>query len=102
MDSYRRSLPQGDAAARFWWESLPSGAQGDHIESVQAEVLRALTAKFGGSPQPDDDLSSFGVDSLGMAELIGELEQRFQIKADEEILDVETVAELVKYVESRA
>jgi acyl carrier protein len=101
MDGYRRELPAGDTAARFWWESPPTGAQGSHMESVKTEVLQALTAKFGGCPQMADELASFGVDSLGMAELIAEFEERFHIKADEEILGIETVAELIRYVEKR-
>jgi acyl carrier protein len=39
-----------------------------------------------------------GIDSVAMAELTFELEKRFSIKIDDDILDVDTVDELVQYV----
>ena len=41
-----------------------------------------------------------GIDSVAMAELTFELEKRFAIKIDDDILDVDSVDELVQYVVS--
>jgi len=42
-----------------------------------------------------------GIDSVAMAELTFELEKRFAIKVDDDILDVDSVDELVHYVVTR-
>lgn len=68
---------------------------------VQTELLSALTAQTGSSPQPSDELSKLGIDSVEMAGLVSELERRFGIRVDEEVFDVVTVEDLARYVEAR-
>ncbi len=72
------------------------------MDTINAEILRALRAKFGGNPQAGDSLAGLGVDSLGMAELSYELEKRFGVRVGEDVLGVETVDELVEYIRSKA
>jgi acyl carrier protein len=42
-----------------------------------------------------------GIDSVAMAEMTFELEKRFAMKIDDEILDVESVRQLVHYLHQR-
>ena len=70
----------------------------DLMDSVEMEIIAALRAKFGGNPQPLDSLLGLGIDSLGMAEFSAEMEHRFAVRADEEILFVETVRDLAEYI----
>ena len=69
--------------------------------TVQAELLALIARELGRSVRVDDRLSSLGVDSVAMAEFIGTLEKRLQFEADAEILDVDTVDELVHYIDAR-
>ena len=72
------------------------------MDSIEAQIRQALQDKFGGSPQGDDSLAALGVDSLGMAELASEVEKHFGIRVDEDVLDVETVADLAAYIRTKS
>jgi len=52
-------------------------------------------------PEMDEPLALVGIDSVGMAEMTLELEKRYDIRVDETIFDVDTVADLVSYVRER-
>jgi len=65
------------------------------------QILAYLKKVCGGSPKGNDSLSLIGIDSVAMAELTFELEKRFSIRIDDDILDVDTVDELVSYVVTR-
>jgi len=71
------------------------------IEETQAQVMEYLTKVVGSKPHPDDSLAMIGIDSVAMAEMTFELEKRFGIKIDDEILDVESVRQLVEYLHTR-
>ena len=67
----------------------------DEVESV---ILSALAAKTGRQPKLTDDLARLAVDSLAMAEIALEIEQKLQVKLDEGILDQPTIGDLVTHV----
>jgi acyl carrier protein len=71
-------------------------------EDITAAIRQGLREKFGGDPQPDDSLAAAGIDSLGMAEFSLEIEKRFGVKVDEDILNVETVADLTDYIYAKS
>jgi acyl carrier protein len=71
------------------------------FQSVQTQIVEYLRKVCGGSPQGNDSLAMIGIDSVAMAELTFELEKRFSIKIDDDILDVDSVDELVQYVVAR-
>lgn len=70
------------------------------MEDVQATVLEALAAKVECRPLITDDLAKLSVDSLAMAELALEIEQRLKIRLDDGVLDQTTVKDLVAYVQA--
>lgn len=70
------------------------------MEDVQATVLEALASKVECRAKITDDLAQLSVDSLAMAELALELEQRLKIRLDDGVLDQKTVKDLVDYVQS--
>ncbi len=70
------------------------------MEDVQATVLEALASKAECRPLITDDLAKLSVDSLAMAELALEIEQRLKIRLDDGVLDQTTVKDLVAYVQS--
>jgi acyl carrier protein len=70
-------------------------------QSTKTQIVEYLKKVCGGSPSGSDSLSMIGIDSVAMAELTFELEKRFSIKIDDDILDVDTVDELIQYVMNR-
>lgn len=72
------------------------------MDAIEEEILGALRSELGRDATLTDSLDRLGVDSLRMAELASELENRFRFKVDEEVLELETVQELVDYVRTRA
>ena len=71
------------------------------LQSTRIQIIDYLRKVCGGSPQGNDSLAMIGIDSVAMAELTFELEKRFAIKIDDDILDVDSVDELVHYVVTR-
>jgi len=71
------------------------------LQSTRTQIIDYLRKVCGGSPQGNDSLAMIGIDSVAMAELTFELEKRFAIEIDDDILDVDSVDELVHYVVTR-
>jgi len=67
------------------------------MDEVETTILDALSAKVGVQAKLADDLASLSVDSLAMAELALELEQKLKIRLDEGVLEQKTVQDLVTY-----
>ncbi len=72
------------------------------MEQVREKLAELIRVKTGIWPRADDSLASLKIDSLSMAELTVEVEKAFGIRVEEDVLDVETVGELVNYIETRA
>jgi acyl carrier protein len=68
------------------------------FESTQAVILSYLEKVCGNMPQMSDSLRLIGIDSVAMAEMTFDFEKQFSFKVTDEILEVETVEELVRYV----
>jgi acyl carrier protein len=71
------------------------------MDAVEETIITYLRQTVGGDPRPSDRLSLVGVDSVGMAELTFELEKRFGIRVDDDVLDLETISELATYIRER-
>jgi acyl carrier protein len=69
------------------------------MDEVEATILDALHDKVGSRAQLTDDLSKLSIDSLAMAELALEIEQRLKIRLDEGVLEQRTVKDLVRYAQ---
>ena len=70
------------------------------MEDVQATVLEAIASKAECRAQITDDIAKLSIDSLAMAELALEIEQRLKIRLNDEVLDQRTVKDLVSYVQA--
>ena len=71
------------------------------MDTIEQQIVQVLENELGRSVTPADSLNQLGIDSLRMADLASELTHRFRIRADPELVDVETVAELADYVRQR-
>ena len=69
------------------------------MDDVEATILETLHAKVGVHAQLSDDLTTLSIDSLAMAELALEIEQRLKIRLDEGVLEQRTVKDLVRYAQ---
>lgn len=69
------------------------------MDDVEATVLDSLHAKVGTRAQLSDDLATLSIDSLAMAELALEIEQKLKIRLDEGVLEQRTVRDLVIYTQ---
>ena len=78
-----------------------SGPTSGAPSEVETVLLELVSREFGRTAHAGDRLSALGVDSIALAEFLGVIEERFKIEADAEILDVDTLEELVRYVEAR-
>jgi acyl carrier protein len=70
-------------------------------DAAEKQILEYIAKVVGSHPKPSDSLALLGVDSVAMAELTFELEKRFAIQIDDDILDVDTIRELTQYVLTR-
>ncbi len=71
------------------------------MESIEVQILEIIDAKTDRPPTPTDTLDDLGIDSLTMAELIYEIETNFDIKSDDDLLELSTIRELCQYVRER-
>lgn len=71
------------------------------LDPLAKQVLALIQAKSPVPLQMESNLNEIGIDSLAMAEVLFEIETRFQIRADETVLELQTVDEVVQYVRTR-
>jgi acyl carrier protein len=76
-------------------DCAPKDSGMDEVESV---ILSAIEAKISRRPMLSDDLLRIGIDSLAMAEIALEIEERLGLRLSEGVLDHETVGQLIEHV----
>jgi acyl carrier protein len=65
---------------------------------VRQFVLELVREKAGMEPQPQQPLGFSGIDSVTLAEVSYEIEQRYKVTIGEEAFELETLNELIEYV----
>jgi len=73
----------------------------ESIEVTKAQVLQYLEKVCGSKPDLNESLAVIGIDSVAMAEMTFDFEKRFACRISDDILDVQTVEQLVDYVAER-
>jgi acyl carrier protein len=67
--------------------------------TMVAEKVRAIVASKAGAPvTADSTFDSLGLDSLAMAEVIFEIETAFKIRADERLLNLNKISQVIDFV----
>lgn len=72
------------------------------MDDIEARLIAAIASRYHRESNADTVLSSLGVDSMQMADLVGDIENRFGIEVDQDIFDAETVAQLAAYIRERS
>ena len=67
-------------------------------EAIAAKVRDIVAAKTNCPVVADSTFDSLGLDSLAMAEVIFEIESAFRINADERLLDLRSIGEVISFV----
>jgi len=67
-------------------------------ESIANKVREIVAAKTTGPVAVESTFDSLGLDSLAMAEMVFEIESAFRIHADERLLDMRSIGEVIAYV----
>jgi acyl carrier protein len=73
-------------------------AAGWNSDTIAEKVLAIVRAKTPGPVSQESTFDSLGLDSLAMAEVVFEIENTFQIRTDERLLNLRTIREVVDYV----
>lgn len=68
---------------------------------TQYQLLTLLSAKTGHAVVPEDTLALLDIDSVATAEMSLEIEKLFVVRVDDEIMDAQTVGDLIAYVDER-
>lgn len=72
------------------------------MSTVKERLLEMICERRGAPVVATDRLADLGVDSIEMAGFVRELEDGFGVEVDEEVFDLQTVGELIRYVEQRS
>ena len=68
---------------------------------IEAHLIALFHERYGISLTASADLSQIGMDSVAMAEFVMELEERFDVRMDQDVFDVDTISDLAGYIEVR-
>ena len=69
-----------------------------NAEAIADKVRDIVAAKTNCPVVPDSTFDSLGLDSLAMAEVIFEIESAFRIHADERLLDLRSIGDVIAFV----
>ena len=72
------------------------------MSQIHNELTKLIESKTGVVPQLDDTLDIMMIDSLAMAELTVDIEKAFDIRIDDDVLDVQSFRGLVSYIERKS
>ena len=70
-------------------------------DDIEAFVLDLAREHGSRDARLEHRLSDLGIDSLTLSDHMGALERRFRVQMDAEIADVDTLKELVEYIDAR-
>jgi len=72
--------------------------EGDDGDALERQLLELVGRRLGVEATPDTPLTGLGVDSLRLADFVVDLERHFDLDADQELFEVETLGELAAYI----
>jgi acyl carrier protein len=68
---------------------------------ITERVLRIIRTRTPHEVTLDSTFDSVGLDSLAMAEIVFEIEHEFQIRTDDQLLDLQNMRQVVEYIAHR-
>lgn len=71
------------------------------FDTIAQKLMAIVRSKTSAPVALDSTFDSLGLDSLAMAELVFEVEAAFQVRSDDRLLDSHTLADVVRYLQSK-
>ncbi len=71
------------------------------MDRTETRLVEVLNARLGVTPKLSSRISELNLDSLRIFELISELEYEFEARFDQDVLELETIADLAAYIRER-
>jgi acyl carrier protein len=68
-------------------------------DDTRQKLLCLIQSRFARSATAENTFADLEIDSLAMAEFSLAIEKEFDVRLDEQVLEVTTVGEMVQYVE---
>jgi len=75
-----------------------AGQTDDSGDALEQRLLALVHDRLGVAAQLHTPLTALGVDSLRLADFVTDLERHFDLDADQELFEVETLGELAAYI----
>lgn len=71
------------------------------MDRVETELLRLMEARLRVTPDLNSNLTELNLDSIKTADFLRELEFEFDVQFDQDVFELETVADLAVYIRAR-
>lgn len=71
------------------------------MDSVDTELIKAIETRLHVTATESSKISELNLDSIKTADFLSELEYEFDVRFDQDVFDVETVADLAAYIRER-
>ncbi|MDX1528014.1 MAG: phosphopantetheine-binding protein [Gammaproteobacteria bacterium] len=71
------------------------------MDRVETELLRLMEARLRVTPELNSNLTELNLDSIKTADFLRELEYEFEVQFDQDVFELETVADLAAYIRRR-
>ena len=72
------------------------------MDRVETELLKLMEARLRVTPKLSSNLSELNLDSIKTADFMRELEFEFDVQFDQDVFELETVADLAAYIRERS
>jgi acyl carrier protein len=71
------------------------------MDRVEAELLRVIHARYRITPDLSSKIADLNLDSIKIANFLRELEDEFDVAFDQDVFEVETIADLATDIRGR-
>ncbi len=71
------------------------------MDRVETELLRLMETRLRVTPDLNSTLTDLNLDSIKTADFLRELEFEFDVQFDQDVFELETVADLAVYIRAR-
>jgi acyl carrier protein len=69
------------------------------MHEIETQLQDIIQAKMRRRPSVDESFAELDIDSLAMAEIVFEIESTFDVRTDDEVLDISNIQELAAYID---
>ena len=71
------------------------------MDRVETELVKVIHARLHATPELSSRITDLNLDSIKTADFLRELEDEFDVTFDQDVFELETVADLAAYIRAR-